>query len=139
MKRITLLLLLVLGIGAVAGTAAQGATTPPPTEPFGVGFNRETGECGLFATIGGTTYDAGFVPPHTGTFKLNMSADGKVLFQCKSDLRSPPPTQTLVINSDRSTTFACWNGTGFSFTTDWQIVLTPSGKAFFNCHADAGT
>jgi hypothetical protein len=128
MKGFIVALLTGLVLTGSAMTTAQAATTPPPTL-ISLGVNAPAETCSFGVTVDGTNYSM------AGTFKLNVSASGKVLFQCRGDLITPAPSQGLVINSDRSVGFVCYDGSGFVPTNDWTFVITPSGKAKYSCHA----
>jgi len=129
MKRLIVALMMGTVLACFGAMAAQAATTPPP-DVVAMGVANPD-SCGIGVGFGTSGYSA------TGTFKVNNSGKGNVLFQCSGDLTTPAPSKGLVINSDRSTEFACWNGSAFVFSNDWSIVITPSGNLKYSCHAKA--
>jgi hypothetical protein len=131
MRRFTFVALFALMMTvSPAGLFAE--ATPPPTElSLGVSIDHGSARCAVGVTVGGIHYQSQI----DESLKLKQSASGNILFQCSADLATPAPEHGLVIDSDGTFEFACYDGDFFTFTTDWQIVITPSGKLFYSCHA----
>jgi hypothetical protein len=134
MKKLIFAVLASLVLTGVGMTSAQAATTPPAGPALSVSLDNNT--CEISVVVDSTFYTTG-VPntPSSATMKVNVSGSGNVLFQCAGQLITPAPSQGLVVNSDRSTVSACWNGSEFLLSNDWTLVITPSGKLQYSCHA----
>jgi hypothetical protein len=128
LKRLTSVTALMVAINAVATTGVHSATAPPTG--YSLSFDLAAGICGVSVEVGGVYYYGGGLPGEPSTLKLDSG-----FLQCKAELRVAPPEQAIVVNTDRTIRFVCWDGARPTWTTDWQILVTPSGKISYTCHA----
>lgn len=100
-----------------------------------------TGKCSMGVNLtDGTRYVI------EGNFKLVTAANKaeNILFQCRGNLvEGPTSSRALRFDSVGATfpMFTCYTGAEppaipFVATTNWVLHIAPSGRAFYNCHAN---
>ena len=129
MKRMTCL---IFSMGALLLTAsgALGATKPV-LMGFGDITGVEAGRCSLNFTVDHMFYVTG---TDDSTSRVIDS-----MFQCQTPIQtlasSPLPEHALVVTTALPflNQLPCWNSTTFVGSTNWRILLTPSGRVTYTC------